>query len=32
MKDLLYVPFAFEDGGTQVIHYSPERYEPKEEE
>ena len=32
MRDLLYVPFAFEDGGTQVIHYSPERYEPKDEE
>lgn len=24
MKDLLYVPFRFEDGGTRVIHYSPE--------
>lgn len=32
MKDLLYVPFAFEDGGTQVIHYTPESYVPKEEE
>ena len=31
MKDLLYVPFQFEDGGTQVIHYSPESYIPKEE-
>lgn len=30
MKDLLYVPFTFEDGGTQVIHYSPEVYEPRE--
>lgn len=30
MKDLLYVPFLFEDGGTRVIHYSPETYEPKE--
>ena len=29
MKDLLYVPFRFDDGGTQVIHYSPEDYEPK---
>ncbi len=29
MNDLLYVPFKFEDGGTQVIHYSPEMYEPK---
>lgn len=32
MRDLLYVPFAFEDGGTQVIHYSPERYKPKDKE
>ena len=32
MKDLLYVPFQFEDGGTQVIHYTPESYIPKEEE
>lgn len=31
MKDLLYVPFSFEDGGTQVVHYTPESYEPKEE-
>lgn len=30
MKNLLYVPFRFEDGGTQVIHYTPEMYEPKE--
>lgn len=30
MKDLLYVPFKFEDGGTQVIHYTPESYTPKE--
>ena len=29
MNDLLYVPFRFEDGGTQVIHYSPEMFEPK---
>lgn len=26
MKDLLYVPFEFENGGTRVIHYSPESY------
>ncbi|MBO6149660.1 MAG: kinase [Clostridium sp.] len=26
MKDLLYVPFRFEDGGTRVIHYTPEVY------
>lgn len=30
MKDLLYIPFQFEDGGTRVIHYSPEDYVPKE--
>ena len=29
MKELLYVPFRFEDGGTQIIHYTPESYEPK---
>lgn len=29
MNNLLYVPFRFEDAGTQVIHYSPEMYEPK---
>lgn len=28
MKDLLYIPFEFETGGTRVIHYSPESYEP----
>ncbi len=32
MKDLLYIPFEFEDGGTQVIYYSPESYSPKMEE
>ena len=31
MRDLLYVPFCFEEGGTQVIHYTPENYTPKEE-
>ena len=30
MKDLLYVPFEFENGGTRVIHYTPESYEPRE--
>lgn len=30
MSDLLYVPFKFEDGGTQIVHFSPETYEPKE--
>jgi D-glycero-alpha-D-manno-heptose-7-phosphate kinase len=29
MNDLLYIPFNFENGGTKVIHYSPETYEPK---
>ena len=29
MKNLLYVPFKFEDGGTQIIHYTPEIYVPK---
>lgn len=31
MKDLLYIPFEFENSGTQVIHYTPEIYVPKEE-
>ena len=26
MKDLMYIPFNFEEGGTRVIHYSPEEY------
>ena len=26
LKDLLYIPFSFEDGGTRVIHYTPENY------
>lgn len=29
MKDLMYIPFEFENSGTKVIHYSPETYEPK---
>ncbi len=29
MEDLLYVPFRFEDGGTRVIHYTPEHYVPR---
>lgn len=29
MKDLMYIPFKFEDGGTRVIHYTPEVYEPR---
>lgn len=28
MKDLMYIPFEFEDGGTRVIHYTPESYSP----
>lgn len=28
MKKLLYVPFEFEDSGTQIIHFSPEFYDP----
>lgn len=28
MKELMYIPFRFEDGGTRVIHYTPEAYEP----
>ena len=28
MSDLLYIPFQFENGGTKVIYYSPEQYEP----
>lgn len=27
MSDLLYIPFKFENGGTRVIHYTPEAYE-----
>lgn len=27
MKDIMYIPFKFEDGGTRVIYYSPEEYE-----
>lgn len=26
LSELLYVPFEFENGGTQVIHYTPEQY------
>ena len=31
MKSLLHVPFCFENGGTQVIHYTPESYVPRDE-
>lgn len=27
MSDLMYIPFEFENGGTRVIHYTPEEYE-----
>lgn len=30
LKKLLYVPFSFENAGTQVIHYAAESYEPRE--
>lgn len=30
MEKLLYIPFRFENGGTKVVHYSPEDYVPKE--
>lgn len=26
MNDLMYIPFSFENGGTRVIHYTPETY------
>jgi D-glycero-alpha-D-manno-heptose-7-phosphate kinase len=28
MQDLMHIPFEFEEGGTRVIHYTPESYEP----
>ena len=31
MKELMYIPFEFENGGTRIIHYTPETYVPKEE-
>lgn len=30
MKNLMYIPFKFENEGTSIIHYSPESYEPVE--
>lgn len=30
LEKLLYVPFEFENSGTQVIHYTPELYTPRE--
>lgn len=29
LRELMYIPFKFENGGTRVIHYTPETYEPK---
>lgn len=29
LSELLYIPFEFENKGTQVIHYTPESYEPR---
>ena len=29
MKDLLYIPFEFENAGSTVIHYMPESYDPE---
>ena len=29
MNNLMYIPFEFEDGGTRVIHYTPENYLPR---
>ena len=30
LSDLLYIPFRFETGGSRVIHFTPEAYEPAE--
>lgn len=32
LSELLYVPFRFENGGTRIIHFSPESYTPKDRE
>ena len=32
MKNLMHIPFKFENGGTKVIHYSPEEFELRGEE
>lgn len=29
MRDLMHIPFAFENGGTRVIHYTPESFTPR---
>ena len=31
MRNLLYIPFEFESGGSQVVHYTPEIYVPRDE-
>ncbi len=31
LKDLMYIPFEFENNGVRIIHYTPEDYTPKEE-
>ena len=31
MNDLMHIPFEFENGGTRVIYFSPETYEPRNE-
>ena len=30
LKELVHIPFEFENKGTQVLHYAPELYVPKE--
>lgn len=32
MKDLMYIPFEFDNEGATIVHYTPETYEPLEEE
>ena len=29
MRDRMHIPFEFENGGTRVIHYTPESYDPR---
>jgi D-glycero-alpha-D-manno-heptose-7-phosphate kinase len=31
MKDLMYIPFEFDNNGASIIHYTPETYEPRSE-
>lgn len=30
MEKLLHIPFTFENGGSQIVHYAPESYKPRE--